>query len=173
MQREIQVKTLFLLRHAKSSWKDIFCSDHDRLLNKRGRRDAPRMARLLSSHNPTPTLILSSTATRAHRTALALQETLADDVPIDLDGRLYHASPHTILDLVREKGAQHDTLIVVGHNPGLEDLIRRLTNEARIVPTAALAEIRVPIDYWGQLDHTVEASLQGFWIPKALPENFD
>ena len=170
MQAEVEVKTLFLLRHAKSSWKDLFCSDHDRLLNKRGRRDAPRMARLLANCNPRPTLIISSTATRAERTAVAVHEALADQTQFDLDARLYHASPHTILDIVREKGAQHETVIVVGHNPGLEDLIRRLTDETRVFPTAALAEIQLSIEYWGELNHSVDASLNGFWIPKALPD---
>ena len=170
MQREVLVKTLFLLRHAKSSWKDIFCSDHDRLLNKRGRRDAPRMGQLLSVQQACPTLILSSTATRAHRTAEAVQQALQQEIAIELEPRLYHANPHTIVDIVRERGANHDTVVVVGHNPGLEDLIRRLTQESRVFPTAALAQIGIPIDYWGELNHNANASLDGFWIPKALPQ---
>ena len=128
------------------------------------------MARIIANRDLTPTLIISSTATRAERTAIAVHEVLADQSQFDLDARLYHASPHTILDIVREKGAQHDAVIIVGHNPGLEDMMRRLTNETRVFPTAALAEIRLPIDYWGELNHSVEASLDGFWIPKALPD---
>ena len=122
------VKTLLILRHAKSSWDDSALDDHERPLNSRGKRDAPRIARLAHDEGLIPELILSSDAVRAHLTAEAMAD--ATGAELLLDARLYHATVADILALiptvVRDEAA---TVMIVGHNPGLEELVALLTGE--------------------------------------------
>ncbi|MCA9071607.1 MAG: histidine phosphatase family protein, partial [Planctomycetaceae bacterium] len=95
------MKTLFLMRHAKSSWKDESLPDHDRPLNKRGKRDAPRMGQLLLEQGVHPDRWLSSTALRARRTAELLAETLQFAGEIEFRSELYHAEPEQFLSVIR------------------------------------------------------------------------
>ncbi len=145
--------TLLLLRHAKSAWGDPGIADHDRPLAPRGLRDAPRMGRWLAREGLVPETTVSSTAVRARRTArLALQ---AAEAPLDslkLDGRLYGATPWRILARAAEAAREGagGPILIVGHNPGLEDLVRgvrslpaRLAWRQKLFPTAALAVISV------------------------------
>lgn len=147
------MRTLVLLRHAKSDWGTPGLTDHDRPLAPRGLRDAPRMGRWMAREGLVPDAALSSTAVRARRTArLALDAAGAPPEVLRLDGRLYGASAWGILrraaEAARESGGE--TLLVVGHNPGLEDLVRgvrglsrRLASRRKLFPTAALAVISV------------------------------
>src|SRR5688500_2653227 len=91
------MKTLLILRHAKSSWDDASLDDHERPLNARGRRDAPRMGDLLRDELLVPDLIITSDAVRAHTTALAVAEAAGYIGPIVVEPRLYHASPEDVL----------------------------------------------------------------------------
>lgn len=164
------MKTLLILRHAKSSWKYDDLSDHDRPLNNRGRRDAPRIGRLLAEIDLLPDLIISSTARRARRTAELVVENSGCDGEILLERDLYAAEPEAYRDALRRLGGDHGRLMVVGHNPGLEDLLEELTGEWERMPTAALAQVELPIEEWGQFDEEVEGRLVGVWRPKELPE---
>ncbi|HEX6954692.1 MAG TPA: histidine phosphatase family protein, partial [Agromyces sp.] len=124
------MKTLVLVRHAKSAWGDPTLADHERPLNDRGRRDAPEMGRRLRERGTMPDAILSSTAVRARSTAEALAEALdVDGSGLRLDERLYGSSPETILDVVGELDDELTTAIVVAHDPGLSDLAYRLSGE--------------------------------------------
>ncbi len=162
------VKTLLLLRHAKSSWDDPGLDDHERPLSKRGRRDAPRMGRLLREEKLVPAVVLCSTAQRARETVEAVSGASGlSGEPRYLPG-LYMASPADILTALRavEPGAR--TAMVVGHNPGIEELIAVLTGAAEHLPTAALAEIALPVKSWKDLRAGVRGKLVHVWRPKDL-----
>lgn len=160
------MKTLLILRHAKSSWKDESLPDHDRPLNKRGKEDAPRMGRLLREMDLTPDLILCSTAKRARTTAGLVAEEAGYEGEIILLRDLYAAGPEAFIEALAEVEDAHQCVMVVGHNPGLEELLEALTGEYQPMPTAALAQVDLPIAGWSELDGEVEGKLSGFWSPK-------
>jgi phosphohistidine phosphatase len=163
------MKTLLVLRHAKSSWDDTSLDDHERPLSARGERDAPRMGKLVREHRLTPDVILSSDAARAHLTAEAVGEAAGYTGKILLDNRLYHASPADIVDvLLTMPETKAGTVMIVGHNPGLEQLVAELTGDEEDLPTAALAQILLPIDRWRDLDVSTRGTLVGLWRPKDL-----
>ncbi|KZE95271.1 2,3-bisphosphoglycerate-dependent phosphoglycerate mutase [Agromyces sp. NDB4Y10] len=146
------MKTLVLVRHAKSAWADPTLADHDRPLNDRGRRDAPEMGRRLRERGTSPDTILSSTAVRARTTAEALATALAvDPAAVVLDERLYGSSPETILDIVAELDDGLSTALVVAHDPGLSDLAFRLSAEIEHMPTCAVAEFKFSARSWAEL----------------------
>ncbi|MBC20265.1 MAG: hypothetical protein CMJ74_08400 [Planctomycetaceae bacterium] len=162
------MKTMLLLRHAKSSWKDAGQTDHARPLNKRGIRDAPRMGRLIAEQSLTPDLIVSSSAVRAVLTARAVSKAIDGLAPLVEEDELYLASPGTYIDTARylEEGFQR--ILLVGHNPGISELLHTLTGHDTAMPTAALAQIELPIDQWKQLSLKTEARLVALWRPREL-----
>jgi phosphohistidine phosphatase len=162
------MKTLLVFRHAKSSWNDPALDDHERPLNKRGRRDAPRMGELMREYGLMPDLVISSDAVRARLTAEAIAEALHYAGEILLDPHLYMASPQDILSLLRRVRQNAGTVMIVGHNPGLEELVEQLTTERHDLPTAALAQIVLPIDRWRDLAVSTRGTLMGHWRPKDL-----
>jgi phosphohistidine phosphatase len=162
------MKVLLILRHAKSSWSDSGLPDHERPLNKRGERDARRMGELVCEQRLIPDLIISSDAVRAAMTAEAVGEAAGYAGKILFDPRLYAASPDDIIAVLRTVKANAGTVMIVGHNPGLEDLIEQLTGEQHGLPTAALAEIRLPIARWRDLDASTRGSLLDLWRPKEM-----
>jgi phosphohistidine phosphatase len=165
---EVPVKLLSLLRHAKSSWKDAGIEDHDRPLNKRGQRDAPRMGLFLREKQLIPELILSSTARRARDTALKVTEACGYTGEVRLLSELYLAEPERYLDVVRVLPETVGHVMLVGHNPGLEQLLERLVGEAHPLPTAALAVVELPVDRWEQSGPPPTGELRGLWLPKEL-----
>jgi phosphohistidine phosphatase len=163
------MKTLLLLRHAKSSWNDSALADHDRPLNKRGQRDGPRMGALVREQRLTPDVIISSDAVRAHMTAEAVAEATRFTGKILLDHLLYMAGPDDILAVLRTVPETNaGTVMIVGHNPGLEELIVQLTGEQQDLPTAALAQMVLPIDQWCDLEASTRGTILGLWRPKEL-----
>ena len=164
------MKTLLVLRHAKSSWKHRDTSDHDRPLNKRGKRDAPRMGRVVAAQGLRPDVIVSSTAKRARWTADEVARHSGYEGAVQLERRLYLASPDEIVDVVRAVAGAARRVLVVGHNPGLEDLVARLAGRPETLPTAALAEIHLSIRAWKDLDTTSAGILAGVWRPRELPD---
>jgi phosphohistidine phosphatase len=162
------MKTLLVLRHAKSSWNDPALDDHERLLNKRGRRDAPRMGELVREYGLIPDVIISSDAVRARLTAEAVAEAARYAGEILLDPHLYLACPADILSLLTTVRENAGTVMIVGHNPGLEKLVEQLTGERQDLPTAALAQIGLPIDQWRDLRLSTRGTLRGLWRPEEL-----
>lgn len=162
------MKTLLITRHAKSSWQEAGLSDHDRPLNRRGRSDAPKLGELLDEQDLVPDLILSSTATRARDTATRLLEHCDFDGELRLDRRLYHGEPDDYLSLLRHLPEGIGRVMVVGHNPGLEMLLFELTDSDQSLPTAALAQVELPIDRWDELDEVREGRLVQLWVPREL-----
>lgn len=163
------MKTLMLMRHAKSSWDNAAQSDHDRPLNERGRYDAPRMGRLLAQLDLVPDHIISSTAVRAADTAGAVALTAGFEGDITYTRQLYHAEPETYIELAQAADDSFASILMFGHNPGIEELVADLSGVAEHMPTAALAVFDVTIDSWGELDSESTMVLRGIWLPRAIP----
>jgi len=143
------MKTLFLVRHAKSSRDDPGLSDKERPLNDRGTRDAPKMGARLAKHDVKPDLIVSSPAVRARTTAELIAKKLDYKVKdIVLDERLYAAAPGDVLDVIRELDDKPKCVMVVGHNPELSQLAARLSGKDTDMPTCAVAEFAYDIKSW-------------------------
>ena len=161
------MKTLLILRHAKSSQTDEL-ADHDRPLNARGQRDAPRVGRLLRAQDLEPDRVLCSTAKRARTTATEVIEGSGYDPPVELLEELYLASPSTHIDVLRRQIGEPDCLMIVAHNPGLEELLAMLVGQYLALPTAALAQVELPLDQWSQLSTDVRGELANLWLPREL-----
>jgi phosphohistidine phosphatase len=124
------------------------------------------MGQLAREERLSPDLIISSDAVRARLTAEAMAEAIGYRRQILLDARLYHAGPADILAALRSVVERDvSTVMIVGHNPGLEELVAQLTGELEHLPTAALARIALPIDRWSDLDTTTRGPLVGLWRP--------
>ena len=162
------MKTLLLLRHAKSSWKHHDLTDHDRPLNKRGQRDAPRVGRLLNDNGLTPAQIISSTARRAVDTAAAIAEQSGFRGTIELSDDLYHAAPDTLTAVLSNLYYEDDPVLIVAHNPGLERFLERMTGRYEPLPTAALAHISLDLSDWWQLRPETRGTLVNLWRPREL-----
>ena len=162
------MKTLLVLRHAKSSWKEPGLTDHERPLNKRGRRDAPRMGALLRDKNLIPDLIFCSTALRARETAelVAVHSGYPGEIHYETD--LYMASPEVYLRNLLALGDDLQRVMVIGHNPGVEVLVSLLTGQNETMPTAALAVLELPIQTWLECSSHIQAAIKNLWRPKEL-----
>ena len=145
------MKTLFLLRHAKSSWKDNTLPDHERPLNSRGRRSAETMSSFLKQEKVSPDLILSSSAVRARDTIEIITRSVMRGSELRFDERIYEAPVERLIEVVTQidKGAR--SALVVGHNPGLEELLEALTGKIETMPTAALAKITFKTSDWNDV----------------------
>ena len=146
----LQQRTLIVVRHAKSSWAEAGLSDHDRPLNKRGFRDAPRMGTRLSAMGYHPQIVFSSTALRARTTAeLLVAELGLTDGVIETSEALYGAMPGEVLDQVGAFDDVHDTAMVVAHNPGITELVNYLGgSNIYNVPTCGVAILGVDGGGW-------------------------
>lgn len=163
------MKLLSILRHAKSSWGDSSLDDHDRPLNKRGLRDAPRMGALIREQGLVPETVLSSTARRARDTALAVAAAAGFPDEVRFSRSLYGADPDAWLEALGELPDTVGHALVVGHNPGLEELVNLLVGESHVMPTAALAVVELPIESWRAVDPPPRGSLRALWRPRELP----
>lgn len=164
------VKTVLLLRHAKSSWRDRDLDDAFRPLKKRGKRAAPRMGQLLGELNLRPDLIVSSNAVRALDTARLVAEACGYRGEVIPTAELYHADPETHLSLLRSMPPISERILLVGHNPGMEDLIAHLIGRRELFPTAALAYIELHCTRWTEITPALTGELLGLWRPKELAD---
>lgn len=146
------MKTIYILRHAKSSWAEKDISDFERPLNERGLSAAPFMGELISARALVPGVILSSPAKRAKDTATLLRKAGRFEVPIYFDDRIYEASPQNLLQVIAKINDRFGSAMLVGHNPGVEGLIRLLTGQLEPMPTGALAIVDLDIDDWDQMN---------------------
>ena len=162
------MKTLLILRHAKSSWDDSRLSDYERPLNSRGKRDAPRMGQLLRDEELVPDLIITSPAERAVATAEAVATASGYAHEIKFTRQLYHAAPEEYVEVLQEEGGNYQRVMVVGHNPGIEYLVELLTDVDERMPTCALAQVELPIEQWTELNEEVMGKLVNVWRPKEL-----
>jgi phosphohistidine phosphatase len=162
------MKTLLLLRHAKSGGKNTGMPDYQRPLKKRGEWDAPRMGLLIRREDLVPDLVLSSGATRARRTAELTMEACGYRGEIRVTRHLYDADVTEILGCLQALEDDYRRVMGVGHNPDLELLLETLTGTYHRLPTGALAHLEVPIDRWLDLNPETEGALQRIWRPREL-----
>jgi len=145
------MKTLHILRHAKSSWDDVTLSDFDRPLNPRGLKAAPFMGTLMKERGLVPDHIISSPAERARQTTELVKSAAGFMSEIEYDLNIYDANVGTLLSVIAEIADDSRTALIVGHNPGAEGLIYYLTGEISPMPTAALAVINLELKTWGDV----------------------
>ena len=141
---------LIVMRHAKSSWSDASLDDHERPLNKRGRRDAPRIAQELYDREWIPDRIRVSTSKRTMET-LELMETISRNSTIDVEPGLYHSNISTLLQAVEEV-EEGKTTMILSHNPGCEILVYQLSNHLEAMQTAAAALFEKQQEGWILID---------------------
>jgi phosphohistidine phosphatase len=146
------MKTLFLIRHAKSSWDDMALGDKDRPLNDRGKRDAPKLGKRLAKRGIKPDLILSSPATRALATAEIIAEKLDyKRSNIVVNDRLYAVEADELLDVIRQQDDRAERVMLIGHNPELTDLAHRLSGKITHLPTCAVVEFTFDSKSWERI----------------------
>ena len=160
------MKTLFLIRHAKSSWDDTALPDKERSLNARGRRDALKMGERLAKRDVKPDLILSSPAVRALSTAEIFAEKLdyrRRDIVVT--ERLYAVEADDLLDVIHQLRDKVERVMLFGHNPELTELAHRLSGEITHMPTCAVAEFTFDAKSWSKID-TIKPAEVVFDYPK-------
>jgi phosphohistidine phosphatase len=168
------MRRLWMLRHAKSSWDDPGLADHDRPLADRGRRAAEAMAGYLEREEIRPGLVVCSSARRARETLAAVLPSLGAELTIRVDPALYTFSGSQLLETVLELPDDHAEVLLVGHNPAMEDLVAtlagggdRLASLQEKFPTAALAGLDLAIENWGDAARG-SALLTTFVTPREL-----
>lgn len=161
------MKTLYLIRHAKSDWSDESLSDFDRPLNKRGAKDAPLMGSHLADQGIRPDLIISSPAVRAKTTAKAFAKALSyPPESIRYDHNLYACDVETILSIIRNVDVNVDTLMLFGHNPELTECANLITGgDIDNIPICGVVEMRLKNDSWESIGAN-SAELRSFDFPK-------
>ena len=146
------MKTLYVLRHAKSSWDVPELADFDRPLNERGASTAPFLGGFMAANGFEPDVIVSSPAVRARETSRLVKEAAHFAADIVYDERIYEASARTLQLIASSIDNRFESAMLVGHNPGLEGFIRLLTGKSEAVPTAGLAVIDLDLKSWTEID---------------------
>ncbi len=146
------MKILYVLRHAKSSWDNPNLADFERPLNERGLKTAPFIGETMLKNNFQPQLLLSSPAIRAKETADLIKVSAKLKTSVKFDERIYEASLQVLLHIVSDLSEKIDSAMLIGHNPGLEGLIKFLTGEFQAMPTAGLAIIDLKVGNWSDVD---------------------
>lgn len=161
------MKKLFLIRHAKSSWDDPELDDFDRPLNHRGNNDAHTMGERLKKRGVKPELVYSSGAKRAKSTAELLCKELGCEEKIVFVDELYATTPEDILEIISKTPKHIDTLFVISHNPGLNELASELVEFGENLPTTGILEIWFDTDNWRKVS-SAKKELKNFDFPKNL-----
>ncbi len=161
------MKTVYFVRHAKSSWEEPGLSDRERPLNKRGKRDAPFMAKLLSGRGVQPDKLVSSAAKRAFTTALYFAEAFGFvESDVLVMNRIYEASPDDLLSVIREFSDEWDIILIFGHNPTLTEIANRFTGRfIANMPTCSIVRVDDPVERWSDFG-SPKASVTEFHYPK-------
>ena len=163
------MRTLYLLRHAKSSWKDVTLPDFDRPLKDRGRKAAKRIGKYLTREKLSDPLVLCSPAMRTRETAEILLKHANLRVEVRYVEPIYEASLGDLVHVVTEIPDDKQVTIMIGHNPGFEELLAYLTGEGRRMPTAALAKINFDVESWKNIKED-QGALEWFVTPRELEE---
>lgn len=140
--------TLYLLRHAKSSWADESMRDFDRPLANRGREDCATIGEFIKEKGIDFDLVLVSTAVRTRETIELVKERANLNSEVRFDERIYEATTSQLLEVISQVDDDRESVLLVGHNPGIEDLLARLTGEHVQVTTATLAKIKINAPKW-------------------------
>lgn len=173
------MKRLYFLRHAKSDWKNADFSDHDRPLNKRGRRACIKMAQVFENLGVSPDIVLCSTAERTRETAKRIMKTGAFNWNIQYEKALYGASADTILSQIRALPDAYQSVLIIGHNPGIEYVVTGLARDestdgmlariSRKYPTGALACLEFETNAFSDIS-VHSGTLNHFVKPKDKPK---
>lgn len=169
------VRELLVLRHAKSSWDTGVPTDFERPLSGRGKRDAPRVGAWLAARGLVPDIVVSSPARRARQTARRVARALdLDPGGITFDERVYDAATDNLVRVLADVPADAQRVLLVGHNPGMENLVRWMASDPpetppndKLLPTGALARLRVA-SAWGDLSPRIEHLVE-IVRPKEIP----
>lgn len=165
------MKTLYLIRHAKSSWDDLDLADIDRPLNERGKTDAPRMGKRLKERNVIPDVMISSPAVRALETCKVMAKILGfSEKNIKTEEQLYHANEDQLLKVVqdiKDMPNSEEVILIFGHNPGLTDFANSLLGEfIENIPTCGVVASKISVKFWKEV--TFESGeLNFFDFPKS------
>jgi len=163
------MKTLYLIRHAKSNWNNTELTDFERILNKRGLKDAPFMSKKLKELNCTPDYILSSSSQRTFITAKLICEGINYPLKdVCFERSIYEASTSTLISLINLLPNNKDEVAIIGHNPSITQLSNYLTDDyIGNMPTCSIVKIELEIDHWNEVVHGI--GIQRFFIyPKAF-----
>ena len=160
------MKQLLIMRHAKSSWKEPDIPDHERPLKKRGLKDAATMGKVLKNKEIVLDKIISSNAVRAADTAAIVAEKCGYKKDIDFTDKLYMAECQAILDLIQSQPDKLKTILVVGHNPGMEALVQLFSKKIESLPTSAIAFFQADIKKWKDFDKKSDIKLKKVWYAK-------
>jgi phosphohistidine phosphatase len=163
------MRTLYLLRHAKSSWKDATLPDFDRPLKDRGRKAAKRVGKHLKREKLSDPVVVCSPAVRTRETAEIVLKHAHVGAQVRFEERIYEASLRDLVQVVSEILDEKQLAILIGHNPGFEELLAYLTGEGRRMPTGALAKINFEVESWKDIKED-QGRLAWFVTPKQLEE---
>ncbi len=160
------MQRLLIMRHAKSDWADESMEDFDRPLNARGQKDVPTVARFLAGSAP-PDLVLASAARRAQETATRLVDALDNTPELLLDGRLYLSTPDTLATVLAGAAGDAETVVVIAHNPGVEEWASHLSGARIHMPPGAVACLDSDAESWTEAGRA-NSPLRWLITPKLL-----
>lgn len=161
------MKNLLLLRHAKSSWKDPDLGDFERPLNERGRKAAALLGRYIAQENVNIDLVVSSPAVRARQTIELVLRSAKRSVELRFDQLIYEASPARLLEIISQVEDERKSVLLVGHNPGMEELLALLVGGEQPMPTASLARLVLHSKKWDKVS-SAKSELSSFVKAKDL-----
>ena len=163
------MKTLYLVRHAKSSWKDLSLADIDRPLSKRGKQNAQRMAMYLAKKIDNPGIFISSPSRRTQDTVnYFLDEFRYDKINLILENDLYHGNVSNFQHVIERITENSRSAILFGHNPGITDYVNELTNSRIVnIPTCGIVGIDLKINRWKEINE-VKGKLLFYFFPKGI-----
>jgi len=181
ISEESVIKTLYLIRHAKSDWSDGDLSDFERGLKKRGQRDLETMSSYLSLQGLKPDLILSSLALRAQITAVELGEKIGYGGRIHYMEELYSSRPEILMNVLTLQDDSYDSIFLVGHNPELTEFANFLIDENFLkMPTLGVLALRLNIDSWaditercGEIEFFIQPKQFRYYVPKQIRTTLD
>ena len=159
------MKTLYIIRHAKSSWNDSALSDFDRPLNKRGEYDAPLMGQILKEKGVHPDVIISSPALRAKTTAEVIAKGIGFTKSIVYNDDIYESSSIALLRVLGRVKDKHNVAFLVSHNPGINMLVDNLVGLDENIPTCGVVEIEFDCKKWSEIS-SINSTLISFDYPK-------
>ena len=162
------MKTLMLMRHAKSDWRQPGLSDHDRPLNARGRAAAPFMAQHLRAQQTRADVVLASSAVRVQQTAELMQSQWDQPAETLTSRELYLSSPQQMVEALRGLHDAWNSVLLIAHNPGLAGLVSHWSGSAINMPTAAIAVFQLEQSEWQKLSLSSELQLINYWKPRDL-----
>lgn len=164
-------KTLLLMRHGKSSWKDKKIPDHERPLKKRGKAASAEIGKILRENELIPQAILSSTALRASETAEIVAKESGFPGKVTFIDSFYMAEPDVYIDYLKGLDDSLERVMIVSHNPGLEAFMQLLDGRLEALPTGSMVYLCFNINHWSDLSLETDAELIGFWDPETELEH--